>query len=126
MEKGYRVIIESYDKNSPKNAISQCYVLEGDINKPTNCLDFTIGIEKQIALLQNVQDYVLLEKASLLNQEEKMCPCCNNKLAKFGRHISTIHDVLTDHEVQIQRLKCNKCKYEEPSTVRTLLHGELV
>jgi len=72
-----------------------------------------------------VQDYVLLEKASLLNQEEKMCPSCNNRLAKFGKHISTIHDVLTDHEVQIQRLKCNKCKYEEPSTVRTILHGTL-
>jgi len=125
MEKAYRVIVECYDKNSPKNVVSQCSVLEGDINKPTNCMDFTIGIEKQIALLQRVQDYVLLEKASLLNQEEKMCPSCNNRLAKFGKHISTIHDVLTDHEVQIQRLKCNKCKYEEPSTVRTILHGTL-
>lgn len=125
MEKAYRIIVECYDKNSPKKVLSQCSVLEGDINKPTNCMDFTIGIERQIALLQNVQDYVLLEKASLLNQEEKMCPCCNIKLAKFGKHISTIHDVLTDHEVQIQRLKCNKCKYEEPSTVRTVLHGTL-
>jgi hypothetical protein len=125
MEKAYRIIVECYDKNSPKKVISQCSVLEGDINKPTNCMDFTIGIEKQIALLQNVQDYVLLEKASLLNQEEKMCPCCTIKLAKFGKHSSTIHDVLTDHEVQIQRLKCNKCKYEEPSTVRTVLNGTL-
>ena len=71
MEKAYRIIVECYDKNSPKKVISQCSVLEGDINKPTNCMDFTIGIEKQISLLQNVQDYVLLEKASLLNQEKK-------------------------------------------------------
>ena len=44
MEKAYRVIVECYDKNSPKKVISQCSVLEGDINKPTNCMDFTIGI----------------------------------------------------------------------------------
>ena len=125
MEKAYRIIVECYDKNSPKKVLSQCSVLEGDINKPTNCMDFTIGIERQIALLQNVQDFVLLEKASLLNQEEKMCPSCTIKLAKFGKNSSTIHDVLTDHKVQIQRLKCNKCKYEEPSTVRTVLNGTL-
>lgn len=71
MEKSYRVIVECYDKNSPETVLSQCSVLEGDINKPTNCMDFTLGIEKQIALLQNVQDYVILEKASLLNQDKK-------------------------------------------------------
>lgn len=125
MGKSYRVIVECYDKNSPETVLSQCSVLEGDINKPTNCLDFTMGIEKQIALLQNVQDFVILEKASLLNQDKKTCPCCKNKLAKFGKQTSTIHDVLTDHEVQIQRLKCNTCKYEEPATVRTILNGTL-
>jgi hypothetical protein len=125
MEKSYRIIVECYDKNSPEKILSQCSVLEGEINKPTNCMDFTIGIEKQISLLQNVQDYVLLEKASLLNQEEKNCPNCNNKLAKYGKHTSTIHDVLTDHLVKIQRLKCRKCNHEEPSTIRTILNGTL-
>ena len=125
MEKSYRVIVECYDKNSPETVLSQCSVLEGDINKPTNCMDFTLGIEKQIALLQNVQDYVILEKASLLNQDKKTCPFCKNTLAKFGKQTSTIHDVLTDHQVKIQRLKCNTCKYEEPATVRTILNGTL-
>lgn len=71
MGKSYRVIVECYDKNSPETVLSQCSVLEGDINKPTNCMDFTMGIEKQIALLQNVQDFVILEKAYLLNQDKK-------------------------------------------------------
>ncbi len=125
MEKSYRIIVECYDKSSPEKVISQCSVLEGEINKPTNCLDFTIGIEKQIALLQNVQDFVLFEKASMLNQEETLCPSCNNKLAKYGKHTSTIHDVLTDHSVKIQRLKCRKCNHEEPSTIRTIFNGTL-
>jgi len=125
MRMAYRIIVEYYDKSSPNKTLSQCSVLEGDINKPTNCMDFTIGIEQQIALLQNVQDSVLLEKSSLINQDETMCPCCDNKLAKFGKQTSTIHDVLTDHVVQIQRLKCRKCKHEEPSTVRTILNGTL-
>jgi hypothetical protein len=125
MKNAYRVIVECYDKSSPETVLSQYAVLEGDINKPTNCMDFTIGIEKQISLIQNVQDRILLEKSSLINQEKKRCPLCENKLAKFGKQSSTIHDVLTDHLVQIQRLKCDKCKYEEPSTVRALLNGVL-
>ena len=125
MKNAYRVIVECYDKSSPEKVLSQYSVLEGEINKPTNCMDFTIGVEKQISLIQNVQDRILLEKASLLNQEKKRCPLCENKLAKFGKQSSTIHDVLTDHLVQIQRLKCDKCKYEEPSTVRALLNGVL-
>ena len=125
MEKSYRVIVECYDKNSPETVLSQCSALEGSINKPTNCMDFTMGIEKQISLLQNVQDFIIFEKASMLNQDKKRCPCCESNLAKFGKQTSTIHDVLTDHEVQIQRLKCNTCKYEEPATVRTILNGTL-
>lgn len=40
MEKAYRVIAECYDKNNPKKVVSPCSVLEGDINKLTNCMDF--------------------------------------------------------------------------------------
>jgi hypothetical protein len=88
-------------------------------------MDFTMGIENQISLIQNVQDIVLTEKASLINSEKTSCQKCKSNLAKCGHHTSTIHDVFTDHEVKIQRLKCRSCKYEAPSTIRTILNGTI-
>ena len=43
MKKAYRVVFECYDQNQPDNVLSQQTVFEDIINKPTNCLDFTIG-----------------------------------------------------------------------------------
>jgi hypothetical protein len=125
MDKIYRVVFECYDKNQQTIPIYSQVVLEGALNKPTNCMDFTMGIENQISLIQNVQDIVLTEKASLINSEKTSCQKCTSNLAKCGHHTSTIHDVFTDHEVKIQRLKCRSCKYEAPSTIRTILNGTI-
>jgi hypothetical protein len=46
-------------------------------------------------------------------------------MSKFGSHTSSFHDVLTDHRVEIPRMKCLKCKYETPSTVRTVINDRL-
>ena len=125
MNKAYRIVFECYDKNNPGHVLSKQTVFEDELNKPTNCLDFTIGFDKQINLIKIIQDCVLLEKTSLLNKERKSCPECKQRLIKFGSQYSTIHDVLTDHKVQIGRLKCKQCGHEEPSTVRSLLNGTI-
>lgn len=121
----YRVLFECYDPNKPNEGLSQSIVLEGKIDKPTNCLNFSIGLENQIALIQNVQDNVLLEKTKLLNHNLNKCPKCDIKLSKFGSHVTNFHDVFTDHRVEIKRLKCRQCKYETPSTVKEIIKGNL-
>ena len=84
MEKGYRVTFECYDKQNPTAILSKVTVLEGGIEKPSNCLDFSIGLENQINLIKNVQDNVFVEKSKLLNAETETCPHCTTKLVKFG------------------------------------------
>ena len=123
MQKAYRVVFEYYDQNQPDTVLSKQTVFEDIINKPTNCLDFTIGFDKQIELIRSIQDCVLLEKTKLLNKERKECPECHIKLTKFGSQNSTIHDVLTDHKVAIPRMRCKTCNHEEPSTVRAIIGG---
>ena len=123
MQKAYRVVFEYYDENQPDTVLSKQTVFEDIINKPTNCLDFTIGFNKQIELIRSIQDCVLLEKTKLLNKERKECPECHIKLTKFGSQNSTIHDVLTDHKVAIPRMRCKTCNHEEPSTVRAIIGG---
>lgn len=125
MGKRYKVTFECYDKENPNEVLSKATVLEGSIEKPTNRLNFSMGLRNQIELIQNVQDHVLLEKTKLLNNVYEKCPKCESKLAKCGKHVTKFHDVLSDHKVEIQRLKCRKCKYETPSTVRAIINGDL-
>lgn len=125
MGKRYRVTFECYNQENPNEVLSKSTVLDGIIDKPTNRLNFSMGLRNQIELVQNVQDHVLLEKMKLLNDISEKCPKCKIKLAKCGKHVTKFHDVLSDHEVEIQRLKCRKCKYETPSTVREIINGSL-
>jgi hypothetical protein len=125
MERCYRVVFETYDKNCPNEVVSRKEILEGEVYKPTNCLDFSMGFDNQIKLVQEVQDNILAEKVRLVTVGSQSCPSCKKKLHKFGTHISCFHDVLTDHDVEIQRLKCNSCGYETPSTIRTLINDKL-
>ena len=66
MTKCYRVLFESFDKNNPDEVLSRSTVLEGSIEKPTNCLNFSMGLKNQIELIKTVQDNVILEKTKLV------------------------------------------------------------
>jgi hypothetical protein len=123
MSTGFRIIFESYDLETPNNTLQQSILLQESITQPTNCLDFSLEHESQIELIQQALDCIIAEKAKLLNQEKMNCPKCSGKLIKIGLHTSTFNDVFTDHEVNVQRLRCVSCKYEPASTVRTLLNG---
>ena len=122
IQKGYRVIFQTYDLSTPTKTINEVCILESTMEAPTNCLNFSIGMENQIKLIQGVQDNVLNEKAKILAEENSnTCRCCKGKLVKGGTQATTFHDVFTDHKVIFQRSKCKECNYEVPSTVRQLL-----
>ena len=124
MSKCYRVIFETYDKSCPEKVLSK-KIIEDELKKPSNCLDFGMGFTNQLAAVKGIQDAVLLEKIRLLQENQNTCPECENKMSKFGSHTSSFHDVLTDHRVEIPRMKCLQCKYETPSTVRTIINDRL-
>ncbi len=129
MTKGYRVLFECFNKNNPNEVLSRAIVLEGAIEKPTNCLNFSMGLISQIELIKTVQNNVIIEKIKLFCDDPKSCPKCDVNLTNVGNHTSKFHDVLTDHVVEIKRFRCRKCKYETSSTVKgiidTNLSGEL-
>lgn len=122
MEKRYRIVFESYESDKPEITILKTTLLDDGIEKPSSLLDLSMGIDKQISLIQGAGDCVLSEKIDLL-RNTRTCSCCKGKLTKLGQHTSTFHDVFTDHKVKMQRLKCSDCGNEEPSTVRTVFNG---
>ena len=121
MRKGFRITFESFDLDNPGDIIDKSLLIKGEITKPTNCLDFSISHERQIELIQKALDKIIAEKATLINESSDCCPKCSSRLTKMADHISTFNDVFTDHEVPMKRLRCSKCSYEPPSTVRTIL-----
>lgn len=122
IQKGYRVIFQTYDQSNPKESLNEVCILESTLEAPTNCLNFSIGMKNQIKLIQEVQSNVLNEKVKILEEGKAgVCPNCPGRLVKGGKQTTTFHDVFTDHRVAFQRFKCKKCNYETTCTVRQLL-----
>ena len=121
MRKGYRIIFETFDLDNPIDVFKQSVLMQEEITKPTSCLDFSVPHEKQTGLIKKALDNILNEKASLLNEDLECCSKCSSKLTKKGMNISTFNDIFTDHDISIRRLRCSKCEYEPPATVRTFI-----
>jgi len=46
--KNYRIIYESYNQEDPSTTTSRVEILNDELNKPSNCLDFSMGLDKQM------------------------------------------------------------------------------
>ncbi len=132
MSKCYRVIFQTYEESDPDDVVHEALIIDSKITVPTNCLDFTMGIEKQLSIVGRIQGHVLNEKLALLaDMQDRHCPIssCTGNLVKCGKQKSPFHDVFTDHMVLMQRFKCNNCGHETPSTAKmivgTIQSGEL-
>ena len=64
--KGFRIVLETYDIEEPESLFHREAILSGPITPPTNCLDFSLSHESQIELIQGVQDKIIAEKVQLL------------------------------------------------------------
>jgi hypothetical protein len=132
MSKSYRVIFQTYEDSQPGDIIKEEVIIDSKITIPANCLDFTMGIKAQLSMVGQIQSNVLNEKLALLaDMQDRHCPGsnCTGMLVKCGKQKSPFHDVFTDHIVLMQRLKCNSCGHETPSTAKmimgTIQSGEL-
>jgi hypothetical protein len=124
MSKCYRVIFQTYDESKPDTVIEETPILDSKIEAPTNCLNFSMGMEQQLEVVHRVQDQVLNEKLKLISENQnRKCPQdeCHGKLVKGGKQKSPFNDVFTDHIVTMQRFRCNTCCFETASSVKILL-----
>ena len=130
MAKYYRVVIEEYDVK-PAPVAQGNVLLEGEVVAPSNCLDFGMRHEQQMALIQTAQDKILKLQSSEITFNDNSCPKCNvGTLKKNGFKESWFYDVFSDHRVKLPRRRCDNCKYVQASTVTSLLgkalSGELL
>jgi len=65
MTQRYRIIFQTYDDNAPNAILTEEALLEDSLNPPTSCLDFSMGLKKELALIQTAQDCVVDKKVKL-------------------------------------------------------------
>ena len=68
-----------------------------------------------------IQDKILIEQAQYLKSDVTHCSLCETKLRLNGYHTSKFHAVFTDHEIKMQRKKCNTCKKSVVPSIKSLL-----
>lgn len=120
----YRVTFEIYDESMEGKIVSSAKILDEALVEPTNCFDYGMGQENQIALIQSVQDNILSAKTRMFINTEGECPECKTNLIKYGKSKSRYYDVFTDHKVQIQRLRCDRCGYEAPRSIKGIFQTD--
>lgn len=130
MEFELRIVVE-------KVAISTQEVVERntlktyDIEAPQSILELGLRHAEQISLLSKVQNSVLAEQCKLIRKDQKTCPNCGGKLGRNGTTKSKFHAVFSDHQLTIQKHRCQNpdCRWQQSSTTNavfgTNIHPDL-
>lgn len=121
MEYELRVIVEKVAVGS-QEVVKRETVKIYDVKKPESILDLGLRHLEQISLLEKVQDVLLAEQTILIDLEDKICPRCGGKLKKNGYTESKFSAVFSDHELRVQKHRCNnpECNWQSFPTITSL------
>jgi hypothetical protein len=116
-----RIIVEKVSVSS-QEVVKRDTLKIYDVKRPESILDLGLRHAEQISLLEKVQNAVLAEQSVLIEPETKVCPKCGQKLKKNGQRTSEFHAVFSDHQVRIQKHRCNnpECNWHSSPTVTSL------
>ncbi len=107
---------------STQEVIQRDTVKVYDVNPPESILDLGLRHSEQISLLEKIQNSVLAEQSKLIARNLKTCLNCGQKLSRNGYTHSKFHAVFSDHELQIQKHRCNnlECRWQRVPTITSM------
>ncbi len=116
-----RVVVEKVAVNT-QEVIQRNTVKVYNVTPPESILDLGLRHAEQISLLEKIQNAVLAEQSKLIDQGLKTCPNCGQKLSRNGYIQSKFHAVFSDHQLQIQKHRCNnaECRWQKVPTVTSM------
>lgn len=114
----YRIIVERISSNKKKE--EEILIEDMEVGPVDNIFGLGFRHDKQIELLQKLQDALLAMQTEYLCADIELCPRCGNKLSRQGFEKSDFHSVFTDHKVKTRRLKCNKCDWKSIRSIKSL------
>ena len=116
-----RVVVEKVAV-STQEVVQRDTIKVYDVNPPESILDLGLRHAEQISLLEKVQNAILAEQSKLIDQDQKVCPSCGQKLSRNGYSQSKFHAVFSDHKLRIQKHRCNnpECRWQRVPTISSL------
>lgn len=126
MEYEFRVIVEKVSVAS-QEVVKRDTVKTYDIRPPKSILDLGLRHSEQISLLTLVQNGLLAEQSALIDCGYDACPNCGQKLKKNGFLQSNFHAVFSDHQLRIQKHRCNnpECNWQSTPTTTTVFGTDI-
>ena len=117
MEFELRIVVEKVAISTQK-VVERNTLKTYDIQAPESILELGLRHTEQISLLSKIQNSVLAEQCKLVRKESKTCPKCGTKLGRNGTTKSKFHAVFSDHELTIQKHRCQNpdCRWQQSST----------
>jgi hypothetical protein len=118
-----RVVVEKVAV-STQEIIQRDTIKVYDVTPPESILDLGLRHSEQISLLEKIQNSILAEQSKLIERNLKTCPNCGHKLSRNGYTHSKFHAVFSDHELQLQKHRCNnpECRWQRVPTI-TFIFG---
>lgn len=126
MDYEFRVIVEKVSVAS-QEVVKRDTVKIYDIRPPKSILDLGLRHAEQISLLTKVQNALLAEQSALIDLGYDACPNCGQKLKKNGFMQSSFHAVFSDHQLRIQKHRCNNpdCNWQSTPTTTTVFGTDI-
>jgi hypothetical protein len=126
MDYEFRVIVEKVSIAS-QEVVKRDTVKIYDINPPQSILDLGLRHSEQISLLEKVQNVLLAEQSALIDLGYDTCPNCSQQIKKNGYMQSQFHAVFSDHQLRIQKHRCNnsECNWQSTPTTTTVFGTDI-
>lgn len=116
-----RIVVEKVSV-STQEVVQRNTVKVYDVTPPESILDLGLRHSEQISLLEKIQNSVLAEQSKLIDRDLKTCPNCGQKLSCNGYTQSKFHAVFSDHQLLIQKHRCNNpaCRWQRVPTITSV------
>ena len=121
MDYELRIVVEKVAVSS-QEVVQRDMITSYALRCPTSIGELGLRHTAQIALLEQVQNIILVEQSVLFNLGTHICPACGNPLKKNGYNTSKFHAVFSDHTVRIQKHSCSQpdCGWHSTPTITSL------
>src|SRR5215470_15541421 len=103
MDYALRIVVEKVAVSS-QEVVQRDMITSYALRCPTSIGELGLRHTAQIALLEQVQNIILVDQSVLFNLGTHICPACGNPLKKNGYKTSKFHAVFSDHTVRIQNI----------------------
>jgi hypothetical protein len=126
MDYEFRVVVEKVSVTS-QEVVKRDTVKIYDITQPKSILDLGLRHAEQISLLSKIQNALLAEQSTLIDLGNDACPACGQKIKKNGFMLSQFHAVFSDHQLRIQKHRCNnsECNWQSTPTTTSVFGTDI-